>query len=95
MEGFTIIILIVYLAIDIWFAVMVNEAAIEKGYDSHFVLCLLFGIIAFIYVAALPDLKLRQTNQEILRKLERLETGNDQPRKSYMYNEINNELPDI
>ncbi len=95
MEGFTIIILIVYLAIDIWFAVMINEAAIEKGYDSNFVLCLLFGIFAYIYVAALPDLRLRQTNQEILRKLERLETGNDQPRNSYKSNDIKNELPDL
>ncbi len=60
---------IVCLIVHIVFAFMFNKIAWDKGYDSMLVLCLLFGMIVYVYIAALPDLELRRTSETILKKM--------------------------
>lgn len=55
-----LLILPVYIFIDYVLAKKMDEAASMKGHDSVFVLCFLLGPAAYLYVIALPDLKLRE-----------------------------------
>ena len=57
-----ILIACVLLAIHIFIAKMMERTAKLKGHKkSHaFALCFWFGILGYIYVACLPDLKLQQ-----------------------------------
>ena len=55
------------MTISIAFCVTFKGIAEEKGYkgQKYFWLCFLFGLIGYIYVAALPDLKLRSRIRDI------------------------------
>ena len=63
------LIALVAIAIDIAFALYAGEIAEDKGYSkgNWIAVCLFFGIIGYILIAALPDLVLRA-------QLERLST---------------------
>lgn len=52
---------LIVLVIDIAFAVYAGGIAEEKGYSkgNWIAVCLFFGVIGYILVAALPDLKMR------------------------------------
>ena len=53
-----------------WFiASKFKQISIDKGYVGRnhiFALCFFLGFFGFIYVAALPDLTLREQNQQII-----------------------------
>lgn len=59
MTAFFLSVMVVVLVIV--FAVYAGEIAGEKGYSkgNWIAVCLIFGVIGYILVAALPDLKLR------------------------------------
>lgn len=65
---------LIVLVIDIAFAVYAGGIAEKKGYSkgNWIAVCLFFGVIGYILVAALPDLELRtlmeKTNAEIKSK---------------------------
>jgi hypothetical protein len=63
-----VILPIISLAINLMFAYKFEDIAFKKGYDSSihsFALCFWFGIIGFIYVAALPDLNNRNNTKKV------------------------------
>lgn len=57
------------------------EVAESKGYNAKekhiFALCFWFGIFGFLYVIALPDLKMRKLMIEISKQLSKKETDNN------------------
>jgi len=59
---------LVMLAINFWFATLMNNIAVNKGHEnSHaFILVFLFGILGMLYVIALPDLKAQGQREDIL-----------------------------
>lgn len=61
----SLLILLAYICIDYVLAKKMDEAASMKGHDSVFVLCFLLGPAAYLYVAALPDLKLREAIKSV------------------------------
>lgn len=56
------------LAVNVLFAILMNNIAVNKGYEkSHaLVLVLFFGILGILYVIALPDLKAQSQREDIL-----------------------------
>jgi hypothetical protein len=59
---------LVYLAVNFLFATLMNNVALQKGYEnSHaFALVFFFGVLGMIYVLALPDLKKRAQLEDIV-----------------------------
>lgn len=59
---------LVYLAANYLFATLMNNIAVEKGYEnSHaFALVFFFGILGMLYVIALPNLKTQSQLEDIL-----------------------------
>ena len=59
---------LVYLAVNFLFAALMNNVALQKGYEnSHaFALVFFFGALGMIYVLALPDLKKRAQLEDIV-----------------------------
>ena len=59
---------LVYLAVNFLFASLMNNVALQKGYEnSHaFALVFFFGALGMIYVLALPDLKKRAQLEDIV-----------------------------
>ena len=59
---------LVYLAVNFLFATLMNNVALQKGYEnSHaFALVSFFGVLGMIYVLALPDLKKRAQLEDIV-----------------------------
>ena len=64
----TIAVLIVYFVICKWIALLTNNILINKGYNSNYWLGFFFGIFAWIYCIALPDLKIQKAIQEMTEK---------------------------
>lgn len=64
--GWTILVIIVVVVLQIYFATSFASIAVDKGYEykSHFWGCFIFGIVGFCMVAALPDQKLRQLTKK-------------------------------
>lgn len=78
------LIALVAIAIDIAFALYAGEIAEDKGYSkgNWIAVCLFFGIIGYILIAALPDLVLRAALENIEKKLTKDENDNYLPRSS-------------
>ena len=68
-----LLVLLLPLIINWFIASKFKQMSIDKGYvgKNHiFALCFFLGFFGFIYVAALPDLTLREQNQQIISMLE-------------------------
>lgn len=59
---------LVVLAVNFLFATLMNNIAVNKGYEnSHaFALVFFFGVLGMLYVIALPDLKAQAQREDIL-----------------------------
>ena len=59
---------LVAIIINCFFASLMNNIAISKGYENSnaFILVFLFGIFGMLYVIALPDLKARQQREDLI-----------------------------
>ena len=71
------IIVIVFLLVQVFGAIMMAEAASKKGYgdEEHvFLKCFFLGIYGYLYVIALPDKTLQKQSEEINKKIS--DTGN-------------------
>lgn len=77
MGVFYFILALVALLIAIAFALYAGGIAEDKGYSkgAWIAICLIFGVIGYILVAALPDLAMRATLKNIEEKLAKY--GND------------------
>lgn len=66
-----ILLILVYVLVNLYFASLMTIVAKEKGYENSnvFVLVLFFGIIGILYAIALPDLQARQQREDILNVL--------------------------
>ena len=75
------IILLVSLAVLIWIAFKMVAISNDKGYDycsgRIFILCFLVNIIGYIYVIALPDLKIQRQNERIIELLTNIDKNQD------------------
>lgn len=78
------LIVLVAIAIDIAFAMYAGGIAEQKGYSkgNWIAVCIIFGIIGYILIAALPDLELRATLENIEKKLAKDENDNCLPRSN-------------
>ena len=65
---FVLVIALVYIIINCFFASLMNNVAISKGYEQSnaFLLVFFFGIFGMLYVIALPDLKARQQREDLI-----------------------------
>ena len=59
---------LVAIIINCFFASLMNNVAISKGYaqSNAFLLVFFFGIFGMLYVIALPDLKARQQREDLI-----------------------------
>lgn len=80
--GFVIV--LVAIAINVAFAMYAGGIAEQKGYSkgNWIAVCIIFGIIGYILIAALPDLELRATLENIEKKLAKDKNDNYPPRSS-------------
>lgn len=78
------LIVLVAIAIDIAFAMYAGGIAEQKGYSkgNWIAVCIIFGIFGYILIAALPDLELRATLENIEKKLAKDKNDNYLPRSS-------------
>ncbi|MDE7293196.1 MAG: hypothetical protein K2N72_02100, partial [Oscillospiraceae bacterium] len=94
MDIVIMVVSIVYLIIDIELALKMTEAAQMKGHDSVTLLCFLLGPASYFYVVALPDLKLREQNEEIIKAIKEIQiTNTDSAPVKPKYS--NDNLPDL
>ena len=57
------------------FAIFMNQAALEKGYEKEahaFAICFFLGILGGLYVIALPYKDIHEQNKEIINLLEKI-----------------------
>ena len=75
---------VVVIIIDVAFALYAGNIAEQKGYSrgNWIAICLIFGVIGYILIAALPDLVLRATLENIEKKLAKDKNDNYLPRSS-------------
>lgn len=75
------IILLISLAVLFWIALKMVDVAEDKGYDyctgRIFALCFLFNVVGYLYVIALPDLKLQKQNEKIIELLTNIDKNQD------------------
>ncbi len=78
------LIALVAIAIDVAFAMYAGGIAEQKGYSkgNWIAVCIIFGIVGYILIAALPDLELRATLENIEGKLAKDENDNCLPRSN-------------
>lgn len=78
------VIALVAIAINVAFAMYAGGIAEQKGYSkgNWIAVCIIFGIIGYILIAALPDLELRATLENIEKKLAKDKNDNYLPRSS-------------
>lgn len=78
------LIVLVAIAIDIAFAMYAGGIAEQKGYSkgNWIAVCIIFGIFGYTLIAALPDLELRATLENIEKKLAKDKNDNYLPRNS-------------
>lgn len=71
------IIILVAIMLRILFASIMNGVAIKKGQaEAHaFPIVFFFGIMGCLYVVALPDLVVREQNEDILATLIEIKQG--------------------
>lgn len=65
------LIVLVAIAINVAFAMYAGGIAEQKGYSkgNWIAVCIIFGIVGYTLIAALPDLELRATLENIEKKL--------------------------
>lgn len=78
------LIALVAIAINVAFAMYAGGITEQKGYSkgNWIAVCIIFGIIGYILIAALPDLELRATLENIEKKLAKDKNDNYLPRSS-------------
>ena len=78
------VIALVAIAINVAFAMYAGGIAEQKGYSkgNWIAVCIIFGIFVYILIAALPDLELRATLENIEKKLAKDKNDNYLPRSS-------------
>ena len=78
------VIALVAIAINVAFAMYAGGIAEQKGYkkENWIAVCIIFGIFGYILIAALPDLELRATLENIEKKLAKEKNDNYPPRSS-------------
>ena len=78
------VIAFVVIAINVAFAMYAGGIAEQKGYSkgNWIAVCIIFGIVGYILIAALPDLELRATLKNIEKKLVKDKNDNYLPRSS-------------
>ena len=78
------LIALVAIAINVAFAMYAGGIAEQKGYSkgNWIAVCIIFGIFGYILIAALPDLELRATLENIEKKLAKDKNDNYLPRSS-------------
>lgn len=78
------LIALVAIAINVAFAMYAGGIAEQKGYkkENWIAVCIIFGIIGYILIAALPDLELRAALENIEKKLAKDKNDNYLPRSS-------------
>lgn len=78
------LVVVVAILIDVVFALYAGDIAEQKGYSkgNWIAICLIFGVIGYILIAALPDLELRATLKNIEGKLAKDESDNCLPRSN-------------
>lgn len=78
------VIALVAIAINVAFAMYAGGIAEQKGYkkENWIAVCIIFGIFGYILIAALPDLELRATLENIEKKLAKDKNDNYLPRSS-------------
>lgn len=78
------VIALVAIAINVAFAMYAGGIAEQKGYSkgNWIAVCIIFGIIGYILIAALPDLELRAALENIEKKLAKDKNDNYLPRSS-------------
>lgn len=78
------LIVLVAIAINVAFAMYAGGIAEQKGYSkgNWIAVCIIFGIIGYILIAALPDLELRAALENIEKKLAKDKNDNYLPRSS-------------
>ncbi len=78
------VIALVAIAINVAFAMYAGGIAEQKGYkkENWIAVCIIFGIFGYTLIAALPDLELRATLENIEKKLAKDKNDNYLPRSS-------------
>ncbi len=78
------LIALVAIAINVAFAMYAGGIAEQKGYSkgNWIAVCIIFGIVGYTLIAALPDLELRATLENIEKKLAKDKNDNYLPRSS-------------
>ena len=78
------VIALVAIAINVAFAMYAGGIAEQKGYSkgNWIAVCIIFGIVGYTLIAALPDLELRATLENIEKKLAKDKNDNYLPRSS-------------
>lgn len=86
------LIALVAIAINVAFAMYAGGIAEQKGYSkgNWIAVCIIFGIIGYILIAALPDLELRATLENIEKKLAKDKNDDYLPRNSSSSNSNSN-----
>lgn len=67
--------IIVYFLLDAIIANIMEAAAADKGYDKRarvWLMCFFFGVIGYIYVAALPDKKQQEQNEIVIKQNQKI-----------------------
>ncbi len=74
-----VIVAVIAVVIDILLAVKFGNIAKDKGYKFgiHFIICLLFGLVGWIAVCALPDKITQKRLAKISKLLENEQIGED------------------
>lgn len=78
MEGFIIFMYIftaiISFCVHLFLCGSFSGFAVEKGYEStkYFLICFFFGILGYVWVAGLPDLRLQQRVFSLEHQVERL-----------------------
>lgn len=70
------VIALVAIAINVAFAMYAGGIAEQKGYSkgNWIAVCIIFGIVGYTLIAALPDLELRATLENIEKNLQKIKT---------------------
>ena len=78
------VIALVAIAINVAFAMYAGGIAEQKGYkkENWIAVCIIFGIFGYTLIAALADLELRATLENIEKKLAKDKNDDDLPRSS-------------
>ena len=78
------VIALVAIAINVAFAMYAGGIAEQKGYkkENWIAVCIIFGIFGYTLIAALPDLELRATLENIEKKLAKDKNDDYLPRSS-------------